>query len=166
MIVDGLPIPDELLDLLAGGHWPCNGHQAQRQFLNSMVPAEVVRRIAEDETQLYLLSPPFRTVKARYEGGEHFWKWEMAVPDGIAFESSVVIADFGIGSDAPILLDYRFGPAQPRVLRLKYSRGGKSNAWILTAETFREFADKLELGKLNFLEMDAGSAAPANERGR
>ena len=35
-------------------------------------------------------------------------------------EATVEIADFGIGADSPILLEYSAGPLDPRVIRLEW----------------------------------------------
>jgi hypothetical protein len=69
---------------------------------------------------------------------------------------SIVMADFGPGSDAPILLDYRFDLARPRVLRLKWGPAARNNTWVIAAETFHEFAGTLGLGTANFKDADAG----------
>ena len=69
----------------------------------------------------------------------------MAVPSGISVEHSVVIGDFGIGSDAPIILDYRLDPDSPRVLRLRWGSDIRHNQWIIAAETFDLMCDVLEL---------------------
>jgi len=48
----------------------------------------------------------------------------------------VVIGDFGLGSDAPIILDYRRDVKRPTVLRLKWGRTFADNRWIVASESF------------------------------
>jgi hypothetical protein len=52
MEVDGLPIPAELLDLVAGGHWPRGYYSSQQSFGRSPILEAAVRRVADDETQI------------------------------------------------------------------------------------------------------------------
>jgi hypothetical protein len=77
-------------------------------------------------------------------GEAEFWS-EFGALDEISPEESLVIADFGMGSDSPILLDYRFNSASPRVLRLRWSDQGRNNHWVLCASDFDTFADMLGL---------------------
>jgi hypothetical protein len=71
---------------------------------------------------------------------------------------SVDIADFGMGSDSPILLDYRPDVSNPAVIRLKLNPVlgetlasgrkrvvGWANVWLRCADTFDAFADMLGL---------------------
>ena len=60
-------------------------------------------------------------------------------------EASVEIADFGPGADATILLDYRTGPTDPRVIHLERADRGKSNYWVVMASDFASFVDMLGL---------------------
>jgi hypothetical protein len=60
-------------------------------------------------------------------------------------EASVEIADFGLGADATILLDYRSGPANPQVIHLDWAGHGISNHWVVMAPDFASFVDMLGL---------------------
>ena len=40
-------------------------------------------------------------------------RFDLAAPAEIDFDLGLVIGNFGLGSDAPILLDYRENPANP-----------------------------------------------------
>ncbi|MGA8214502.1 MAG: hypothetical protein WB799_12975, partial [Candidatus Sulfotelmatobacter sp.] len=76
---------------------------------------------------------------------DKFWK-SFAAPEGILPELSVDIAAFGLGSDAPILLDYRESRSDPSVIRLRIRwQMGQPNLWLRCADTFDEFADMLGL---------------------
>jgi hypothetical protein len=69
----------------------------------------------------------------------------MAAPEGIDFDLALDIGDFGLGSDAPILLDYRVDAENPRVIRLRWSPGGEDNRWVVMASTFDSFVEALGL---------------------
>lgn len=143
-MVGNLPLPKRLIDLVESGLWPQTADEALRQNLRSLVSKERIQLFAPQEDRIYLLSPPFHTVAKRMSGkGGNFWSKYGAL-EGIAPDLSVVIADFGIGSDSPILLDYRKDPDSPTVIRLLW-RKPASNIWVRCAETFDEFADMLQL---------------------
>jgi hypothetical protein len=57
----------------------------------------------------------------------------------------VVIADFGIGADAVVVLDYSRDAANPPVLRLRWAPQGVGNEWVQVARDFDEFAAMLGL---------------------
>jgi hypothetical protein len=88
---------------------------------------------------------------------ENFWS-KFGALDQISPELSVLIGDFGLGSDSPILLDYRRDVSAPAVIRLKLNpihgetitNGRKkllgwANVWLRCADTFDAFADLLGL---------------------
>lgn len=63
----------------------------------------------------------------------------------IDFDLAVDIGDFGLGSDAPILLDYRTDTSNPSVIRLKWSLNGIANQWVPMADSIQHFVDVLGL---------------------
>jgi len=114
------------------------------------VPLAHVHRFAPEERDIYLLCPQFKSVSQLFRSGERFWEWEQAAPGEISFNHAVAIGDFGIGSDAPVILDYRPDPPQPCVLRLRYEYvpGPPPTTvthWVGVARCFDEFADMLGL---------------------
>jgi hypothetical protein len=66
-------------------------------------------------------------------------------PGDIDYDRAVVIADFGLGSDAPIALDYRQSLDCPCVIRYRWSQRGERNRWVHVAPSFSQFAEMLEL---------------------
>jgi hypothetical protein len=137
-----LEVPQLLYELLASGRWPRDASEAQAQNLKPLVALERLRALAPEEQNIFLFPPPFSTVRQQC-AFEEFWTWPVAAPDGIDFDLALVIGDFGLGSDAPILLDYREDAANPRVLRLRWSAHGRDNKWVLMAPDFRSFVDGL-----------------------
>jgi hypothetical protein len=134
--------PPVLLEgLLAAGRWPRTVEEQQRQNLAKLVPAERVRRLAPEESTIFLFAPPFRTVRDNASSNS-YWMDSMAAPSEIDFDLALVIGDFGLGSDAPILLDYREAPC---VIRLRWSLDGGENHWVMMAPDFETFVRELGL---------------------
>lgn len=137
--------------------WPPSDQAALRQNLTPLVSRErVFAATSGDEgrpdapTDLFLHPPPFRTVAERIADGERQFWLELADPEGIVFERTLVIGDFGLGSDAPIVLDYRADLAAPTVLRLSWGleRGPQNPPrWVPFAPTFDAFVDLLGLSR-------------------
>lgn len=133
-----LPIPRELTDLISTGFWPRDWDQALAQHLRPLVPKSSVRRFAPEEDQVFLFPPPFLTVRQRLKPEEMFWTDPQIAVHEIDPDLTLLIGDFGLGSDAPIVLDYRDRPDEPRVIRLRWAADG--NHWVEIAPTFAAFA--------------------------
>ena len=82
------------------------------QDLKPLATQERVESMAPGENTIYLMPPPFLTVR-ELSVKQEFWHWPIADPGGIDFDLALLIGDFGVGSDAPILLDYRGSAANP-----------------------------------------------------
>jgi hypothetical protein len=119
-----LPLPKELQDLIDDGLWPLGNQSAQRQNLYPLVSKENVRRFAADERTIFFYPYPFATVS---EARKHnkYWEDERSALSEIDPERALIIGDFGLGSDSPIILDYR--TTKPRLLRLRW--GESNNHW-------------------------------------
>ena len=144
MRAEMLPIPPLLEELLTAGRWPRDAAEERAQNLKPRVPPERVRHLAAEEHGIYLFAPPFNTVREK-SAQEEFWSWAMCDPGGIDFDLALDIGDFGIGSDTPILLDYREDKTNPRVIRLRWPRDGSPNRWVVMAPDFRTFVEVLGL---------------------
>jgi hypothetical protein len=156
-MVGTLPLPNRLLTLIDSGIWPRTLDEARHQGLRGLVSKERIQFFAPEQDQIYLLSPPFSTVATRMLQGDKFWS-KFGALERISPELCVLIADFGMGSDSPILLDYRRGVSNPAVIGLKLNpvlgetlTGGRkrvvgwANVWQRFADTFDAFADMLGL---------------------
>jgi hypothetical protein len=145
--MQSLPIPKGLVALLDAGVWPKTGREANAQNLRPIVPAQVVSRFAPKETVVFLQPPPFPTVEAMANQSVEFWAKYCAL-DQIDPARSLIIGDFGLGSDAPIILDYRHNTSSPAVLWLRWSEHGRQdNEWIRCADSFEEFAALIGLAR-------------------
>ena len=136
-----LELPPELGRLIAGGAWPQSSREANRQDLEaSPVPRDLVQSLVPGHDQLFLYPPPFETVAdCIAQGEQEFWgKWGSL--DQIDPHRALVIGDFGLGSDALIVLDYRI-PGAPAVIRLAWAATeDKKTHWVPFFATFAEFA--------------------------
>jgi len=145
VVVDGLRIPTRLVTLVKRGLWPRTRAEELKQNLKCLVPEDRIRLIAPEQNEIYFVRPPFVTVAHLISKGDQFWS-KFGVPEGMSPQLSVFIGSFGLGSDAPILLDYRDNRSNPAVIRLKWNYGtGSGNVWMRCANSFDEFADLLKL---------------------
>ncbi len=141
------PLPDGLARLLAAGVWPsAAGPSKNAQERHPIISADRVREFAADETLICLQPPPFPTIaEERAKGGAgHFWERHGAL-DQIDPERALIIGDFGIGSDSPIILDYARNRSSPPVLRLRWGARGQRNEWVQGARDFNQFSEMLGL---------------------
>jgi hypothetical protein len=154
-------IPERLEYLIKMGIWPATPEQAGAWGAKAPVSTEVAGCFAEGETEIYFDPPPFRTISERIAAGESFWTVIDADPSGIDPASSVLIGDFGPGSDSPIILDYRENPADPFVKYLRWGARAPENRWVTGASSFDEFCEMLELPKPpNQLPREAPTSFP------
>lgn len=136
-------VPPLLDELVAAGRWPRTYDDQIAQNLRPLVSPERVKKLAPDETGIiYLYNPPFVPIGRRADPND-FYNWPSSDPAGIDHDLAVEIADFGLGSDAPIALDFREDATNPRVIRLSYS--GDRSRWVILAPDFASFVEALGL---------------------
>ncbi len=145
-----LPLPIELAHMIRTGFWPSTPEAANAQNLKQTIPKERIIRFAPEEEQLFLYPPPFYTVEQQMKGekGNVFWNHPMAAVHEIEPALALDIGDFGIGSDAALILDYRHDRLNPSVLRLRWSTDRQKppfsdNHWVEVASNFATFANYL-----------------------
>ena len=143
--MSALEPPAELKDLVAAGAWPLTEREANQQNLpTGPIPAALVEGLVSGEHQIYLFPPPFRTIAERCAGPEaDFWRKFGALED-IDPSRAVVIGDFGLGSDAMIVLDYRTS-GEPSLIRLAWTGGERRPRWVPFFGTFAVFARAFHL---------------------
>jgi hypothetical protein len=145
MTASGWTIPIRLQRLVESGWWPHDEAAAMKQNLHPLVTETQVRAFASDESTIFFLPPPFHTVSDLLASNERYWTSEMACPAGISFDHCVVIGDFGLGSDAPILLDYRTDALRPSILRLCFGETFAQSRWVKAAEDFDAMCEILHI---------------------
>ena len=139
-----LEIPSLLHELIDAGRWPRNDTEANAQNLKSLAKPEDIQNLVSDESLLFLLPPPFKTVRVKSKHND-FWLNPQADPEGIDFDLAIDIGGFGLGSDSPILLDYRDSVDQPKLVKLHWTPYAKDNRWVHLAKSFDEFVSILKL---------------------
>jgi hypothetical protein len=140
-----LTVPKLLDELVAAGRWPRDSKESLEQNLKCLAPMERILALAPEQDWLYLLPPPFYTVRQKSENNPG-WILESSAPQGIDFDLALVIGYFGSASDSPILLDYREDLANPRVVRLRWAgEYGKDNEWVVITPDFATFVSALGL---------------------
>ena len=142
-------LPPGLARLITEGVWPTRaGPSMVAQQLHPSIPADRVRQFAAEEGCICLQPPPVPTLAevVAAGGAGDFWE-RFGALDQIDPARAVLIADFGIGADAVVVLDYARDPANPPVLRLRWAERGVGNQWVQGARDFDEFAAILGLGQ-------------------
>ena len=104
------PLISRLID---EGVWPTGN-------LNNISEA-AVHSVAPGEERICLLQPEnFRTVEEEATNGVvEFWR-EFGALTEIAPANFIIVGDFGLGSDAPIIVDTDQESPDPKVLRLQW----------------------------------------------
>ncbi|HEY7315357.1 MAG TPA: TIGR02996 domain-containing protein [Gemmataceae bacterium] len=141
--VNGLPLPRLLVDLLADGRW------ASPDF------AAVLQLFPEEREFCPYALPVMQSETLGYQGqASRMWLGTAdprRPPGDLVPRLAVLIADFGIGADRPIALDYRVSLGQPRVVVLCWSAydpaipWGDDNRWVEAAPSFQAFAELIGL---------------------
>ena len=141
--VNGLPLPRLLVDHLADGRWMSPDFAAvlqlfpeEREFCPYALP------VMQSETLAYQ-----RRASRMWLGTAD----PRRPPGDLVPRLAVLIADFGIGADRPIALDYRVSLGQPRVVVLCWSAydpaipWGDGNRWVEVSPSFQDFAELIGL---------------------
>lgn len=136
-----LAIPKSLTALIESGFWPRNNTEALRQNPHCLVAEASIRLFAPEEEKIYFYPPPFLTVR-QHQAKTRFWSDPRAAIHEINPDLTLVIGDFGMGSDAALLLDYSQTATNPRVIRLRWAQEG--NHWVEVAATFDQFVTQLK----------------------
>lgn len=134
----GLPLPQALTDLINNGFWPTTEQASLAQNLKCLVSPDKIRAFAPEEEWICFYRPPFGT-EEQYMKNNPSWDSPMWATHEIEPSLTLIIGDFGLGSDAPIALDYREDRNNPSVIRLQWNLA-EANHWVEVALSFAEFA--------------------------
>jgi hypothetical protein len=143
-------IPKELTALIAESFWPKDEKSTRQQNLCSLVSESVIQKFAPEESKLYIYQPPFSTVRAFMKGNNHFWS-KFGATEEIDLDQTMIIGDFGMGSDTVFALNYRKSKNEPAVIRLRWAQEG--NHWREVAPNFATFVTYI---KSDFTPPSAG----------
>ena len=91
------------------------------------------------------MHPPFHTIQDEVADGNDFWTTGLSNAGEIDYRKALIIADFGPGSDSPIILYYR--AQAPVVIYLKWIiiDGIVQHSWVQTHASFDAFATDVGL---------------------
>ena len=140
MVVNGLPLPRELLALIGAGRWTA---PADRSGVDHLFPENGGLRpysVEQMASETRALCDP---------------RWWVPVllgapdpdepPGDIDPRVAVIVADLGHGFDQPIALDYRASPDRPRVITLRWSKPVERSRWVVVAADIVAFAELVGL---------------------
>lgn len=140
IVIWGLPLPAVLVDWIQRGRW---GGDFDQGLVDDLFPDNggltlYTQTMMEEETR-GCRHPEFQIP---------MWLGRTdadAPPGDIDPLKTLMIADLGLGTDQPIVLDYRTSLERPRVLTLRWSTGGSDNRWVEIASDIEAFARKIDL---------------------
>ena len=134
-------LPRLLVELIESGVWSTPGSD-----VDPRIPSHVVRVWDRFAKGIHLMDVPL-TVQRDATASPAFYE-EFGALSEIDPEACVVIADFGMGSDSPIVLDLSKTP--PPVLRLRYPDASDPEAtttWETIAPDFESFAARIGIDR-------------------
>jgi len=145
VLVDNLQLPTELVELIQSGTWA-----------DGLTTKDVASNAWPGEREIVLMPPPFHTIDNEVQAGNRFWQDEeysyLTNIGEIDYKMAVIIADFGLGSDSPVILYYS-DSRDPVVMYLRHESRRKwkglrpekvrKHTWVKTHSDFAEFAADL-----------------------
>lgn len=148
MHVNDLKLPASLCKLIESGVWPIDSTNSQE--LEPLLGKEAAQKLSAQDDRIVLMAPPFHTIADEVQGGNDFWTSGLTNADEIDYEKAVILADFGLGSDSPIILYYRT-PSNPSVMYLRWIGNGENirHQWIETHASFNDFARDVGLDQMH-----------------
>lgn len=140
-------LPSLLNELIESGIWPTSTPNMQE--LKPLLGKDAARQVSPDDDYIVLQTPPFHTIGDEVRGGNGFWLSGVSNPNEIDYNRALIIADFGLGSDSPIILYYDTEDS-PRVMYLCWIINGQDirHRWIETHTTFDQFATAVGLDRV------------------
>jgi hypothetical protein len=90
--------------------------------------------------------PPFRTIADDVAAGNSWWVTALTNVGEVDYSKALIIADFGMGSDSPIVLYYE-SPDHPVVkyLHWEWRNHRPAHSWKQTHSSFSDFARDINL---------------------
>jgi hypothetical protein len=143
-----LELPKLLSQLIEQGTWPQAGANVNEQEFEPIIDSGIVNKIFPGEDRVSLMPPPFHTIADEKYDEHDFWKTGVSNYVEIEYSKALIIADFGVGSDSPIVLYYG-SENEPDIRFLKWLGNGSSitHKWIRSHGSFEEFANEVGLIK-------------------
>ena len=130
------PLPSLLTEMIESGVWPTVNPNLQE--LKPILGKDAAHELSSEDDRIVLMPPPFRTIGDDVRGGNRFWKTGVTNPKQIDYDRALIIADFGMGSDSPIVL-YHHPQDAPRVMYLRWMGNGQDirHEWVENTSVVR-----------------------------
>ncbi|MEL6853013.1 MAG: hypothetical protein AAFP92_31170, partial [Bacteroidota bacterium] len=122
---------------------PSDQEAARKQRLQPILSAAQIKAVFAGEKVLEFRPLPFSTITEEIPRATSFWQ-EFGALEEIQADQCLIIADFEIGSDSMVILDYADDFQRPLVKWLKWT--AKETHWVVVAPDFGEFMRLLGLG--------------------
>lgn len=143
MTLPSLQLPASLQKLIDSPAWPVG---IGMQEITPILGASAARKLSSIDDHIILMPPPFHTIADEVNDGNTFWTDFLTNVGEIDYTKALIIADFGMGTDSPIILYY--DTPEPSVMYLHWSGGGNvpvQHKWVRTHRSFDEFAIDIKL---------------------
>jgi len=144
--------PARLTSLIDTGFWPLDDADCRIQNSFPTMYGRVPSGWAFEDEDLYLYRPPFRSV-ARHASSGVGWR-ELPRATRKNLRATLVIGDFGLGSDSLIFIDFNTSPSSVKRL----TTWGQELRLCDLAKTFDAFADQLALEQVDWSGLRARQA--------
>ena len=143
-----LKLPVLLNELIASGVWPTENPNMQE--IEPLLGQDAARQLSPEDDRIVLMAPPFHTIGDEVRGGNDFWRSGVSNPGEIDYNKALIIADFGLGSDSPIILYYDVTDS-PTIMYLRWIGNGQNTLqrWVQTHATFDDFAAAVGLHRMH-----------------
>ena len=140
MRVHEFNIPPTIIQLIDDGIWPSDPGKVNFQEFEPIVKREIVRKLFPGNDKIVLMAPPFHTISDEVKQGNDFWVRHLTNPGEIDYDKAIIFADFGLGSDSPIILYYK-KMDRPAVLYLNWGFDGGElhHSWVKSHESIDDF---------------------------
>ena len=139
------PVPKTLRMLIDCGVWPTNYNNVVTNPLQ--IPIGRLKDTLPEENEICLYAYPFFTIAEQMRRLNQLTFYsEFGSIEELDTDKALEIGDFGPGSDALIVLDYRYNETEPAVLAQKWENG--TTNWVQIAANFDEFAAMTRLDKM------------------
>src|SRR5262245_18126993 len=109
-------LPAMLAKLIESGVWPTTNPNSQE--LRPLLGKDAAQKLSREDDRIVRMTPPFHTIGDEVRCGNALWKNGVTTPEEINYDKALIFADFGLGSDSPIILYYEL-PDSPNVMYLR-----------------------------------------------
>jgi len=141
-------LPQEIVELVEARIWPRTEEEYAAQELNPKIDQELVQNIAPLFSVICFDLLPLQSIQELIDEGDD--SWQVPSLNKVDFRKTIVIGDFGSGSDTVIALNYENNPEEPSVIRMDWYNEDNPNLhdrvrWVKISSSFLEFCKLLQI---------------------